>query len=129
MQSEQLRGDPPGEFTAPPESLMLTDEQSRAIDEMVVPENLEKVAPVAQKDAKTLFTQFVLNAAGKEADPHIRATNKPRVTEYLALFGLDFADAAGIPDAFCAAGLGWVASEDYCQTQPTIAFGVRGAEE
>jgi hypothetical protein len=124
MQSEQLRGDPPGEFTASPESLTLTDEQSRAIDEIVAPENLEEVAPAAQKDAKTLFTQFVLNAAGKEADAHIsRATNKPRVTEYLALFGLDFADAAGIPYAFCAAGLGWVACEGYCQMQPTIAFG------
>jgi hypothetical protein len=124
MQSEQLRGDPPGEFTASPESLTLTDEQSRAIDEIVAPENLEEVAPAAQKDAKTVFTQFVLNAAGKEADAHIsRATNKPRVTEYLALFGLDFADAAGIPYAFCAAGLGWAACEGYCQMQPTLAFG------
>jgi hypothetical protein len=123
MLSEQLRGDPFEEFAASPESLTLTDEQSRAIDEMVVPENLEEVAPASQKDAKTLFTQFVLSAAGKEADAHIsRATNKPRVTEYLALFGLDFADAAGIPYAFCAAGLGWVASEGYCQMQPTFAF-------
>jgi hypothetical protein len=124
MLSEQLRGDPLDQYAASPESLTLTDEQSKVIDEMVVPGNLEEVAPAAQKDAKTLFSKFVLDAAGKEADAHVsRATNKPRVTEYLALFGLDFADSAGVPYAFCAAGLGWAACEAYCQMDPTIPFG------
>jgi hypothetical protein len=124
MLSEQLRGDPLDQFQASPESLTLTDQQSNAIDEMVVPSNLEEVAPAAQKDAKTLFSNFVLDAAGRQADAHVsRATNKPRVTEYLNLFGLDFADDAGIPYAFCAAGLGWAACEAYCKMDPTIPFG------
>jgi hypothetical protein len=124
MLSEQLRGDPLDQFAASPESLTLTDQQSKTIDEMMVPGNLEEVTPAAQKDGKTLFTKFVLDAAGKEADAHVsRAINRPRVTEYLALFGLDFADAAGIPYAFCAAGLGWAACEGYCEMDPTIPFG------
>jgi len=102
--------------------LTLTDEQSKQIDELLRPSNLEET-PAAEKDPKTLFTEFVVAAAGREADAGVsRATNKTRVTEYLNLFGLDFADAAGIPYAFCAAGLGWVACEGYCQMDPTIDF-------
>ena len=123
MLDEQLRGDPPDEFTSAPENLTLRDDQARAIDDILAPSRLEG-APHVRKDAKLLFTQFILAAAGREADAGVsRATNKARVTEYLELFGLDFADSSGIPYAFCAAGLGWAACEGYCEMDPKTAFG------
>jgi hypothetical protein len=124
LPTEQFRGDPVEQFDASPETLTLTDQQSDAIDEMVVPSLEESVPPDAQKDPKTLFAQFVIAAAGKEADDRVsRATDKARVTEYLNLFGLDFADSAGIPYAFCAAGLGFAACEGYCKMDPAKPFG------
>jgi hypothetical protein len=118
MLMEQMRGDPTDQFPAPPETLDLTDEQTKNIDQITS-------APVprgaGEKDPQTLFLNFVLPAAGREADAGIsRASNRQRVTEYLNLFGLDFSDADGRPYAYCAAGLSWVACEGYCQMDPKV---------
>jgi hypothetical protein len=76
------------------------------------------------KNGQQFFTKFVLDAAGKEADDHVsRATNKTRVTEYLRLFGLNFADENGKPYPYCAAGLGFAACIGYCNMAPTESFG------
>ena len=140
MPAELLRGDPDVSDDSPDETLSLSDTQVQAIDKIVNPPppvfeaHPEAVAPHAGvqsapvpfpvKEAQTLFTRFVLDAAGKEADDHVsRTTNKARVTEYLNLFGLDFADEHGAPYAYCAVGLGFVACEGYCNMAPTEAFG------
>jgi hypothetical protein len=121
MLMEQMRGDPADQFPAPPETLDLTEEQTKKIDQ-ITSAPVPRGAP--EKDPRTLFLDFVLPAAGKEADAGIsRSTNKQRVTEYLNLFGLNFADPNGHPYAYCAAGLSWVACEGYCQMDPRVAFG------
>jgi hypothetical protein len=64
--------------------------------------------------ADTLFKTTVLAVAGDEARANINRTdNQDRVTEYLALLGLPFAQG-GIPTPFCAAGLTWATSKAYC---------------
>jgi len=140
MPAELLRGDPDISDNSPDETLNLSDAQVQAIDKIVSPPppvagaHPEAAAPhdgaqptpvpFPVKDAQALFTRFVLAAAGKEADDHVsRTTDKARVTEYLNLFGLDFADENGTPYAYCAAGLGFAACEGYCQMAPTEAFG------
>ena len=125
MATEQLRGDPEDLAHGPAETLTLSDTESAAIEKWLAPNVSETESGAAPpKDAKTLFTQFVLAVAGQEADAHVsRDTNRPRVTEYLNLFGLDFADENGRPYAFCAAGLGWAACKAFCQMDPQIPFG------
>lgn len=120
MINEAFRGDPEADFNVPADKLDLDDGQLKIIEEIVsapVEESLDR------KDAKSLFVKFVLSAAGKEADSGVsRASNKRRVTDYLNLFGLDFADRGGHPYAFCAAGIGWAACKGYCEMDPKIGF-------
>jgi hypothetical protein len=144
MPAELLRGDPDLSDDSPNETLSLSDAQNDAIDKIISgpspqvhPPGGEAEFPTGAshpqahsaeefpvKNAKQLFTQFVLDSAGKEADNHVsRATDKPRVTEYLNLFGLDFADENGNPYPYCAAGLGFAACIGYCDMAPTESFG------
>jgi hypothetical protein len=135
MPAELLRGDPDISDNSPNETLNLNDTQRETISKIEnAPAPVILGSPSAAshpaavtfpvKDAQKLFTQFVLDAAGKEADDHVnRVTNKPRVTEYLNLFGLDFADENGNPYPYCAAGLGFAACLGYCEMAPTEAFG------
>ena len=69
----------------------------------------------APASASTLFGQAVLACARAEADAHVsRETDRARVTEYLNLLGLDFADRQGVPYRYCAAGLTWAVCRGYC---------------
>ena len=144
MPGELFRGDPDVSDENPNETLNLSDAQNDAIDKII---NAPPIAagPVIEpqvgappstghradttdqfpvKNAQQLFTKFVLDSAGKEADDHVsRATDKPRVTEYLNLFGLNFADENGNPYPYCAAGLGWAACRGYSEMSPTESFG------
>src|SRR5208283_139474 len=95
--------------------LNLSDAQNDAINTML---SAPSVAQFPVKDAQQLFTKFVLESAGKEADDHVS-----RVTEYLNLFGLNFADENGKPYPYCAAGLGFAACIGYCNMAPTESFG------
>jgi hypothetical protein len=134
MPAELIRGDPDVSDDSPNEILNLSDAQNDAINTIISappvaagPAEPQAGAPAAQfpaKNAQQLFTKFVLDSAGKEADNHVsRATDKTRVTEYLNLFGLDFADENGKPYAYCAAGLGFAACIGYCNMAPTESFG------
>ena len=78
------------------------------------------VATPAPADA--LFSRAVLASAGAEADAHVnRDDNRARVTEYLNLLGLNFADARGVPYRYCAAGLTWAVCRAYCD-ENSIAY-------
>ena len=132
MSAELLRGDPDLSHDSPNENL--SDAQNDVINTIIsapsvaVGSGLAPAAPTVDqfpvKNAQQLFTKFVLDSAGKEADDHVsRATNKIWVTEYLNLFGLDFADENGKPYPYCAAGLGFAACIGYCNMAPTKSFG------
>jgi hypothetical protein len=146
MPAELLRGDPDLSGDSPNETLNLSDAQNDAINKIINPPPVA-VGPVIEaepqvgvpsstghpahtadqfpvKNAQQLLTKFVLDSAGKEADDHVsRVTDKARVTEYLNLFGLDFADENGNPYPYCAAGLGFAACIGYCNMAPTESFG------
>lgn len=65
-------------------------------------------------DPKAIFLR-ALEVAGEEADKHVsRASNQPRVAEYLALLGYPFANQNGVPTRYCAAGVTWAAAKAYC---------------
>ena len=142
MPGELLRGDPDVSDDSPNETLNLSDVQNDAINKIInappiavgpvieaapqggAPSSTGHPAHTADqfpvKNAQQFLTKFVLDSAGKEADDHVsRATDKTRVTEYLNLFGLDFADENGNPYPYCAAGLGFAACIGYCNMAPT----------
>lgn len=146
MPGELLRGDPDVSDDSPNETLNLSDVQNDAINKIInappiavgpvieaapqggAPSSTGHPAHTADqfpvKNAQQFLTKFVLDSAGKEADDHVsRATDKTRVTEYLNLFGLDFADENGNPYPYCAAGLGFAACIGYCNMAPTESFG------
>src|SRR5208283_1692709 len=84
--------------------LNLSDAQNDAINTML---SAPSVAQFPVKDAQQLFTKFVLESAGKEADDHVsRATNRTRVTEYLNLFGLNFPMRTASPTLIAPLALG-----------------------
>jgi hypothetical protein len=123
MPAELLRGDPEISDVSPNEILNLTPAQETTIDSLarsLAP--ADAIAPI--KSAQQLFTEFVLKSAGAEADEGVsRLSDKARVTEYLNLFGLPFADPHnGQPYAYCGAGLGWAACRAYCTMSPPVVF-------
>lgn len=70
--------------------------------------------PAAPSGGAALFQQ-VLDVARAEAAAGVsRSTDRARVTEYLALLGLPFAEPGGKPVPFCAAGVTWAACRAYC---------------
>jgi hypothetical protein len=123
MTAELMRGDPDISDISQNEILSLTPTQENAINSITrMPAPTDAIVPV--KNPQQLFTEFVLKSAGAEADEGVsRTTDKVRVTQYLDLFGLDFADPAnGHPYAYCAAGLGWAACRAYCTMSPPVVF-------
>ena len=91
MPAELLRGDPDVSDDSPNEILNLSDAQNDAINTIISappvaagPAEPQAGAPAAHtadqfpaKNAQQLFTKFVLDSAGKEADNHVsRATDK-----------------------------------------------------
>lgn len=116
---ESQGGDP----LLPEESLTLRSAQIDEFDRITAGTGLESPPQFARKDAQTLFTRQLLITAGAEADAGVsRRSNQPRVTEYLNLLGLDFADENGAPYPFCAAGVCWATAKSFCDLTPAIAY-------
>jgi hypothetical protein len=105
------------------ETLSLRGAQIDELERITSPTGLEIPAQFAKKDARSLFVQQLLATAGAEADVGVsRRSNRPRVTEYLNLLGLDFADENGTPYPFCAAGISWATAKSFCDLAPAIAY-------
>jgi len=100
-----------------PEDINLTIEQIARIEDLTggIPGTARDAALFEKIDPPRLFRETV-QVSLEEARVGInRQSRKDRVTEYLNLFGLDFADAAtGKPYAYCAAGLSWALCKAYC---------------
>lgn len=104
---EELAGDP----DEPPTRTVFPAVQGVGLDTFA----RGAIHVAAPAPSSTLFSQAVLASARAEADAHVtRDSDRPRVTEYLNLLGLGFADGHGVPYRYCAAGLTWVVCRAYC---------------
>ncbi|WP_156042172.1 CHAP domain-containing protein [Bradyrhizobium sp. URHD0069] len=124
MSSELALESQGGDPALPEETLSLYHTQIDELDRITAATGLESPAQFAKKDAGALFAQQLLATASAEADAGVsRRSNQPRVTEYLKLLGLDFADENGTPYPFCAAGVSWATAKSFCDLAPTIPYG------
>jgi hypothetical protein len=116
---ENQGGDP----SLPEETLSLHRAQIDELDRIIAATGLEIPPQFAKRDPRDLFTQQLLATAGAEADVGVsRRSNRPRVTEYLNLLGLDFADDNGTPYPFCAAGVSWATAKSFCDLAPALTY-------
>jgi hypothetical protein len=122
MSSELALESQGGDPSLPEETLSLKSAQIDELDSITAGTGLESGPQFARKDAHALFAHQLLLTAGAEADAHISRGNRPRVTEYLNLLGLDFADEDGMPYPFCAAGVSWATAKSFCDLAPPIAY-------
>ncbi len=106
--ADMVRGD--SEET--PQALTLPRDHLTGIETFSSPHFIHIDQPVPAAD---VFDDDALKVASIEAAHNVsRATDRPRVTEYLRLLDLDFLDGHGVPTRFCAAGLTWSACRAYC---------------
>jgi hypothetical protein len=123
MASELALESQSGDPDLPEEILALQHSQVDELERITAATGLESPPQFAKKDAQALFARQLLATAGAEADAGVsRGSSRARVTEYLNLLGLDFADENGTAYPFCAAGVSWATAKAFCDLAPAVEY-------